>query len=45
MKWLLNEFESAFWVIVGVIFLGVGMWLSDLFTESIDKLWKKKEPD
>lgn len=41
---LWREIEAAWWVIVGVIALGFGMWLSDTWTGFIDqKVWKKKD--
>ena len=41
MEWLKEEFQAVWYVVVGIVMLGIGAFLSDIVTKTTDKLWKK----
>lgn len=41
MEWIKEQFSAVWYILIGVVMLGVGAFLSDLFTGFTDKLWKK----
>lgn len=41
LEMIKTEIEAIFWVMVGLVFLGVSLLMSDIFTGLVDRIFKK----
>lgn len=41
MEWIVDQAKYIYYILLGIFMLGAGMFISDLVTESADKLFKK----